>query len=133
MKAVNKVSSCRWIVNATRGEVLARDATLAESACQKRRGLIGRDGLKPGEGLILPRCRQVHTIGMRFPIDVVFIDRRDEVVMTCRDLEPRGISPVAWRARSAVELPAGTIARTRTLIGDRILVDDKVKELLYNV
>ncbi|MBK5093302.1 MAG: DUF192 domain-containing protein [Actinobacteria bacterium] len=114
------------MVNATRGEVLARDAQLAESAGERRRGLIGRDGLKPGEGLILPRCRQVHSFGMRFPIDVVFIDRSGVVVMTCPDLEPRSISSVAWRARVAIELPAGTIERARTLIGDRITVKDRI-------
>lgn len=119
--------SSKQVVNATSGEVLAWDAAVAKTARERRRGLIGRDILKPGEALILPRCRQVHSFGMRFSIDVVFIDSKGQVAMTCPGFEPRRISPIAWRARSAIELPAGTIEKTRTLSGDQILTGDKVK------
>jgi hypothetical protein len=56
--------------------------------------------MERGEALVIPRCRQVHTFGMSFPIDVVFVNRFDVVVGACSRLNPRRISPVAWRARA---------------------------------
>lgn len=112
------------IRNDTRNALLASDAGLATTAGERRRGLIGRDDLEPGEALIIPRCRQVHTFGMRFTIDVLFLDGSGTVVRVCRGLSPRRISPVAWRARQAIELPAGTIDRTETAEGDRVTLHD---------
>ncbi len=112
------------IRNDTRGSLLASDAGLATKAGERWRGLIGRDSLEPGGALIIPRCRQVHTFGMRFTIDVLFIDGSGTVVRVCRGLPPRHISPVAWKARQAIELPAGTLDRTETVQGDRVTLQD---------
>ncbi len=76
--------------------------------------------MRPGEALVIRKCRQVHTFGMRFPIDVVFIDRRGRVIRICPELPPRRLSPVAWRARDAIELPAGASGASRTAVGDAI-------------
>jgi hypothetical protein len=125
VKDVSRVILTRRVLNVTRGETLARDAAVAETVRERVRGLIGRDRLKPGEALILPRCRQVHSFGMRFPIDVVFIDGKGRVAMTRTGLEPRRISSVAWRARCAVELAAGTLYKTGTVKGDIISILDR--------
>jgi len=112
------------IRNDTRGALLASNACLATTPGERRRGLIGRDGLEPGEALIIPRCRQVHTFGMRFTIDVLFVDGSGTVVRSCRGLPPRRISPVARRARQAIEFPAGALDRTETVEGDRLTLHD---------
>jgi uncharacterized membrane protein (UPF0127 family) len=120
VKGVNEVISYMLVVNVTRGKTLASDAAVAQTSRERLRGLIGRDRLEPGEALIFPGCRQVHSFGMRFPIDVVFIDGKCRVAMTRTGLKPRRISSVAWRARCAVELEAGTLDETGTAEGDTI-------------
>lgn len=106
--------------NVTRDTMLASRAGCARTARERTRGLIGRERLDPGEGLVIARCRQVHTFWMRFPIDVLFVDGRGAVVRTCRNLRPRRVSPVSWRARCAIELPAGTVEQSGTAPGDFI-------------
>ena len=78
--------------------------------------------IEQGEALVIPRCRQVHTFGMRFAIDVLFIDRSGEVVRASRWLKPYRLSPPAWGSNTAIEFPAGTLALTRTETGDSIMI-----------
>jgi uncharacterized membrane protein (UPF0127 family) len=78
----------------------------ARSPGARRRGLARRDALPAHAGLHLPRCRSVHTIGMRFPLDLVWLDRRGVAVRVDRDVGP-GRLRTCWRARSVVELNAG--------------------------
>lgn len=75
---------------------------------QRLRGLLGSDGLPPATGLLLPGCRAVHTFGMRFPIDVVFIDRDGTIVRLREALVPNRVAwcPTAW---ATGELAAGSI------------------------
>jgi len=82
-------------------------AVVARTPATRRRGLLGRDGI--GGVMVLEPCRQVHTIGMRFPVDVAFCDRSGRVlrVVTVR---PGRVSRVVWRARFVVEGPAGAFA-----------------------
>jgi hypothetical protein len=84
------------------------------------RGLIGHRRLNPNEGMLISPCRGVHTFCMRFPIDVVYVDRQGKVVGLAPELRPNRLGPVVRRAQFVLELPAGTIARTRTRIGDQI-------------
>ncbi len=86
----------------------------------RTRGLLGRRGLEPGEGLWLRPCRQVHTMFMRFAIDAVFLDRELTVVGVCSPLAPWRLSPIFWRARSCLELAAGAAAWLQP--GDALLV-----------
>jgi hypothetical protein len=116
------------VVNKTRGQVLAGDVTVAWTAEERRRGLIGREGLEPGEALVLPGCRQVHSFGMRFPIDVLFIDKKGTVTAACMCFLPRRVSPITWSSRAAIELHAGTIDRTGTAKGDVVAFEEKVMD-----
>lgn len=82
-------------------------------------GLLGRRGLEPDGGLVLPRCRSVHTFGMRFAIDVVFIDGRGRVARTCEAVKP-------WRcvfcrdAAGVLELSRGRVADVGVVEGDEL-------------
>ena len=71
-----------------RERILGVDAEVAETFAERARGLIGRDGLAAGEGLLIPRCGCIHTCFMRFPIDATFLDRRGRVVKTVRNIRP---------------------------------------------
>ncbi len=110
------------VVNQTRGKVLATKARLALRARERMKGLKGLEGLKPGEALILRPCFQVHTFGMRFPIDVLFLDGQGMTVKAIHSMRPRRISPWVLEARTVLELPAGVLRETGTLVGDRILL-----------
>jgi len=79
----------RLVVERTQAE-LARKARVARSFVDRMVGLLGRQGLDEGHALILPHCRSIHTWFMRFPIDVVFVDRQWGVVAVCETIP-------AWR------------------------------------
>jgi uncharacterized membrane protein (UPF0127 family) len=103
-----------WLVRD--GDVLGT-AEVAGSANSRRRGLLGRDGHEGA--LVLRPCRHVHTVGMRFAIDVAFCDA-DGVVVRTMTLAPWRLSPYVRRAAFAVEAEAGAFDRWRLRIGDRL-------------
>ena len=79
----------------------------AENLKQRLIGLLGRQALARDHGLLISPCNQVHTCFMRFPIDVVFLDKTDRVLRVCAGLTPWRLSPLVFRARSVLELAAG--------------------------
>jgi uncharacterized protein len=83
------------------------------------RGLLGRPALEPGRGLLIAPCVAVHTFGMRYPIDVAFLDRLGRVVGLRRGLGRMRFA-ACTRASAALELPAGEIARLGLWNGCRI-------------
>jgi len=104
-------------------EVLARSARLAASLIERMVGLLAHRGLEPGEGLILPSCRSIHTWFMRFPIDAVFVDRSWRVVALQRAMGPWRISPLIWKAWAVIEVSSGTIERLRLQVGDQLALE----------
>ena len=106
--------------NADRGTVLGARVELADRWWLRLRGLSGRTSLGPDEGLLLDPCRAVHMFGMHFSIDVAFLARDGSVVALYPSLAPGARTPYHRAARSALELPAGTLAATGTMPGDRI-------------
>jgi len=96
-------------------------AEIAESRPDRRRGLLGRDDLDGA--LVLRPCRWVHTIGMRFPVDVAYLDRDDIVVKTARMQRHRVGVPVPM-ARTVIEARGGAFARWGLRVGDRIEIRD---------
>jgi uncharacterized membrane protein (UPF0127 family) len=101
------------------GDVLCEHCSLARWAPARMKGLLGRRELQPGEGLLLRPAGSIHTAFMRFPIDVVFLDRELRVVGIEHGLP-------AWRtarrrgARTVLELPAGECQRHRLEVGERL-------------
>ena len=101
-----------WLV---RGDDVLAAAEVAVTRRLRARGLIGREDL---EGvLILRPCRQVHTFGMRFPIDVAFCDRSGVVLHLCT-LSPRRVSRPVWRSSFVIEARAGSFERWKLQAGD---------------
>jgi uncharacterized protein len=79
---------------------------LATSILDRRRGVLGRDPLAPDEAMVLKPCHQVHTMGVPYPLDAIFCDRRDRVLHV-ETLQPSRVSRYVWRARYCVELLGG--------------------------
>jgi hypothetical protein len=104
--------------NETRGSVIAELAVIADTSAKRRKGLLGRDSLPNGHALWIVPCESVHTCGMRFPIDVVYLDRKHIVRKVCRAIPPWRLS-MCLLAHSVLELPAGTSELTRTEPGDQ--------------
>ncbi|MEI7768882.1 MAG: DUF192 domain-containing protein [Chloroflexales bacterium] len=108
------------VTNITRGSLIAERCEQARSFFARGRGLMGREQLGSGCGLLIDPCASIHTFFMRFPIDVVFIDRAGRVVGLRAAMPPGRPYAGAWRARAVIELPAGVIAASRTEVGDVI-------------
>lgn len=105
--------------NLTRSAVLADQASEATTSAQRRQGLLKHERLAPGEGLWIAPCEAVHTFGMKFAIDVVYLSRRKKVLKVRRDMGLWRFS-ACLRAYSVLELPAGTAQATNTQVGDEL-------------
>ncbi|MHB8894331.1 MAG: DUF192 domain-containing protein [Candidatus Geothermincolia bacterium] len=103
--------------------MIASEACFATSGRERTRGLLGRDSMKAGEALIFPKCRQIHTFGMRFAIDVMFLDGHGSVVKAVSDLKPGRLTSWVRSARTTVELPAGTLDSSGTRVADLVKID----------
>ncbi len=111
------------LVDARRGRVLASRLERAHTFASRLKGLLLRSEFPAGAGLWLSPCRAIHTFGMRFPIDALFLDARLRVVAVRERIAPwRLVRPVA-RSTSVVELPAGTVGVTRASVGDELSVE----------
>lgn len=116
--------------NKTRQVYLATSLALADTHWTRLRGLVGASASDFGNGcgLWIVPCRGVHTLAMRFPIDVVYLDRSQTVVHIERGLQPWRFAPVRLQAASVLELPCQTVTGTGTALGDKIeitLVEEK--------
>jgi uncharacterized membrane protein (UPF0127 family) len=103
--------------------VVCSRCEVAERMIPRMRGLLGRDGLGPGEGMLLKRAPSIMTFFMRFPIDVVFIDKAQTIVKIAHSLSPWRITS-ARRAVAALELPAGTAAALDLEPGLKLVLAD---------
>lgn len=91
------------------GKELATHVTVAASLPARIRGLLGRNSLPEGEGLLIRPCKGIHTFFMKFPIDAVFLDRDNRVVALYKSLQPNRLTLIYLKANSVLELPAGTL------------------------
>lgn len=108
--------------NRTRKAQLAASLAIADTHWTRLRGLLGleSDDFRNGSGLWIIPCHGVHTLGMGFPIDVLYLDRGLKVVRVRPDVRPWRFTPVLRQAASVLELPCGTAAETNTAVGDTI-------------
>ena len=109
------------LVNSRTQDAIASDVALAVTQAERRRGLLGRDGLDLSAALVLSPCWAIHTMFMRFPIDVIFIDRGGRAVRIVRELPPWRITGAA-SAESVIELPAGSLQFRDVRVGDTLLL-----------
>ena len=105
--------------NRDRGSVLAEAAEVADTSAKRRTGLLKHSGLEPGTGLWIAPCEAVHSFGMKFAIDLVYLDRKKKVRKIRREMVPRRLS-ACLTAHSVLELPVGAIDASRTEPGDQL-------------
>lgn len=108
------------VANRDRGTVLTSRTGVAESPWSRLVGLLGRSGLPLGEGLLLAPASSIHTFFMRFPIDIAFLDQNGRVLKAAAAVPPFRIVAAPRGTRSVLELPAGTLAASRTAAGDTL-------------
>jgi uncharacterized membrane protein (UPF0127 family) len=108
------------IVNETRGTVVAEDVRVADGIWSRFWGLMGRRNLPEGGGLLLRPSSSIHTAFMRFPIDVVFVDRELRVVKVVPEMRPFRVAIAFGGAHSALELNAGAAAKARVETDDQL-------------
>jgi uncharacterized protein len=108
--------------NQTRQRYLATELAVADTHWSRLRGLLGSSeaDFLNGGGLWIRPCRGVHTLAMRFAIDVVYLDHSSKVIHIEHNLRPWRFAPVRVQARSVLELPSHTASSTGTMLGDRI-------------
>jgi uncharacterized membrane protein (UPF0127 family) len=109
------------LVNATKQVVIADRCRFANSLWKRMVGLLNRARLEQGEGLLIDRCYGIHTVGMRFSIDVVFLDHNLQVIRVVSSLPPFRTC-VVKKAVYVLELPSGTASRTSTVDGDQLRI-----------
>lgn len=98
------------------------DVATAASMGARMRGLLGRPALGPREGLLLSPCNLVHTVGMRYPIDAVFLRRDGHVLKVVNALPPRRVAG-HWRAQRVLELACGAASRAGIVPGLRLPIE----------
>ncbi|MGA2192876.1 MAG: DUF192 domain-containing protein [Nitrospirota bacterium] len=111
------------ITNKTANKLIASNVRIAKSLPQRMKGLLGKDSLPPDEGLLISPCSSIHTVGMRFPIDVIFYDRTMRALAVVKGLKPYRITCWHPRARGVIELPAGTLSRAPVEPGDELVIE----------
>ncbi len=110
------------LIHLRTGREIAR-LEIARTELQRMRGLLGRSGLPPGQGMLIERCWSIHTFFMKFALDVIFVDSDWRVRRVVRGLR-------AWRmasspgARCVVELAAGALERTDLAPGDALKIEE---------
>lgn len=110
----------RKLINERTGEVILEDLQTADTFFARFRGLMGRPSIPKNSGLMIKPCNSVHCFFMKFPIDVIFLDKEDRVVHIAGNMKPRSISPVIKRAKYVVEANV-------TRLSGNIMVGDKLK------
>jgi len=125
------------VYNKTRATSIATEAVRAEGYWERLVGLLGKTSkwARLGAGLWIVPCNSVHTIGMLFPIDLIFVGKNKEVVRVEEGVRPFRISAVCLKAKSILELPAHTVQRTGTRVGDALEIssaEDALPEQLRN-
>lgn len=108
--------------NTTRNTVLGEQIAVAGTSLRRLVGLLGKRSLEPGTGLLIIPSQAIHTVAMRFAIDVVFVDRNWRVIHLRPAMVPFRVSGLYWKARCVLELPSGVIAETATAVGDQLSV-----------
>lgn len=107
------------MLNRDRGTVVAEAADVADTSAKRRTGLLKHSRLDPGTGLWISPCEAVHSFGMKFAIDLVYLDRKKKVRKIRKEMVPRRLS-ACLSAHSVLELPVGAIDASRTEPGDQL-------------
>jgi uncharacterized membrane protein (UPF0127 family) len=106
--------------NIRNGSELSSHVAVADNLLKRLKGLLGKSEMAQGESLWIKPCNSIHTFLMKFPIDVIFLNKKNKVIATRINLQPNRLTRLYPKAVSVLELSAGTIQATSTEVGDEI-------------
>jgi len=109
------------LVSARTGQVIASQPLAAVDSASRRTGLLKHESMPEGFALIIAPCNGIHTFGMRFAIDLLFVARDGKVLKICHSV-PRRRLAMAWGAFATIELAAGAVQQAGIQIGDSVLL-----------
>ncbi len=112
------------VKNVTKDSILADDLSVAENFFKRFMGLMFKKNLPAGKGLHIVPCNSIHMCFMNFPLDIIFLSKDLEILSTVEGIKPWRISRIISGSHSVLELPAGTIARTSTVVGDKLSIEE---------
>ncbi len=110
------------VFNRNRESFLGLRVAAADTLAMRMRGLLGRIGLKPDDGIWLTPSCGIHTIGMLFAIDLIYLDAANRVIHLVENFAPFRISPIRIKCASILELQSRAIYASNTQIGDELLI-----------
>lgn len=114
------MGSTLLVLNQTRNTTVVSRGLVADTYWARFKGLMGQRDLDEGFGLLLKGESAIHTFGMRVAIDVVYLDKQGMVLLTAVAMPPLRLGPLVRGTRNVLELPVGTLAKTKTQQGDRL-------------
>ena len=109
------------LMHAATGKILAEEIRVADSFFSRLKGLLGTSGLAAGRGLVITPCNSVHTFGMRYSIDVLFVNKEHTILKIVPDMLPGKIA-LCRGSRYVVELPSGAVLQQAIYVGDKIFL-----------
>jgi uncharacterized protein len=121
-KAGNEMSTRRYAFNITRQAFINLGVTVADTPFARMRGLLGRMRLRSDEGLWTFPCRGIHTFGLMFPIDLIYLDAELRVIHLVESLGPLRIAPIRMNSESVLELPPRSVYGSGTQVGDQLMI-----------
>lgn len=113
--------------NLRNNKEISNKVIVANNILERMKGLLGRNEMPTGESLWIKPCMSVHTFLMKFPIDVVFLNSKKQVIAAIRNLKPNRLSRLYLKSSSVLELPAGVLEATDTRVGDEIEIAQQIE------
>ena len=111
------------IINQTQQTIIAENVQTASTFKSRLIGLLKHQSLPPSHALIITRCQSIHMFFMRFNIDVLFVDKDNKITGIVENIKPFEISPIFLKASYAIELPAGTIKKSLSSVGNKLILE----------
>jgi len=111
------------IINSRTGTDIALKAKLADNFWIRAMGLQFKRSFEKGDAMVFPKCNGVHTLFSRFNLDIIFLDKNRVVTNVIENLPKWRFSPFILKPLTVIELPAGTIKETGTMIGDELVFE----------
>ena len=110
------------VTNTSSGQIIATRVKIAEDFKSRSVGLLNRSSLDEDEGLLISPCNSIHTFFMKFPIDIVFLDKKGVVVRTIENMVPSRMACSMLKAFDTLELVAGKLKKTPVKVGDLLKI-----------
>jgi uncharacterized protein len=119
---VQRVKKTVCAFNISRQAFISLHVKLADTSLARLRGLLGKVRMRSDEALWVVPSRGIHTFGLLFPIDAVYLDADLRVIDVVENLAPLRIAPIRWQCASVLQLPARTVYASGTQVGDQLLI-----------